>query len=131
MTTEEELKALQDEYDSLNIDYNRYQKAVEIQAKLQELRKIQKRTVLTDTSLGGQMRFVLEKNGLRTTFYCFIFGMVIFLIGAITPYYTVKDIPFALAFFNLVPVLLIGFGIYSIPFIKEFLNEVKPKVENK
>ena len=38
MTTEEELKALQDEYDNLNIDYNRYQKAIEIQNKLKELR---------------------------------------------------------------------------------------------
>jgi len=126
MTTEEELKAIQDEYDSMNIDYNRFQKAVELQNKLQELKRIQKKTILTDTSMGGQMRFLLEKHGLRTTFYCLIAGMTILLVGLVTPYYLVKDIPFALAFFNLGPVLIIGYGVYSIPFVKEFFkDEVK------
>ena len=121
MTTKEQLdeaKRLlkeQEEQDRLTTEF----RAVE--AKLDAYRKKK-----PPSDIGGQMRWILEQYGLRTTFYCFIFGMTIILIGLLTPRFLVPD--FLIEFFYLGPLLLFLYGAYSVPFIKEFL---KDEIESK
>ena len=123
MTTKEQLdeaKRLlkeQEEQDKLTIEFQA------VEAKLDAYRKKK-----PPNDIGGQMRWILEQYGLRTTFYCFIFGMTIILIGLLTPYSLVAPIPGGLTFFSLGPVALFGYGIYKIPFVNEFL---KDEIESK
>ena len=121
MTTEDELKALQAQHDSLKESVERDKKALELKQNMYELSKSRPRP--PDTSIGGQMKFLLKKYGLYRSFYLITIGLVMVNIGFLLR---------GLLPIDAIGILVIGYGIYCIPWVKDFFkDEVIPKVKEE
>ena len=117
MTTDEELKTLQAEYDSIKHELDNEDKLNELKLKITTL-SAQRQNSKVPTDMGGQIKYWLVQHGLRRSFYLFIFGATLMDIGLYIPLSWTNGIPlYAIGF------LIILYAIYEIPMVKAFLAE--------